>query len=115
MADPAPVHGKVTLPSGAALKGGVLTFHPVDVESGGKLRFEGAALVNVKGEYVAGFNGDGKGVAPGDYVVTAAPRDMNEVPGSNSGSIPAAYRNKKTSPLKISVKDGDNKIDLTIK
>lgn len=115
LGNPAPVAGKVTLPNGAAMKGGMVNFFPVEREVGSKLRYDGGSLVDAKGEYVAGRNGDRKGLVPGEYVVTVGPRELGELPGSNAGSVPATYRDAKTSPLKVTVKDGDNKIDIPVK
>lgn len=112
---PSPVHGKVTLASGASLKGGVINFYPVESEVGGKLRFQGGALVDAKGEYTAGRNGDGKGLVPGEYVVTVTPREVGELPGSNSRSIPKSYQEQSTSKLKITVTAGENNINLDLK
>ncbi|MBN9122551.1 MAG: hypothetical protein J0I06_25960 [Planctomycetes bacterium] len=112
---PSPVHGKVTLPGGTPMKGGVVNFYPVESESGGKLRYDGGSLVDAKGEYTAGRNGDGKGLVPGEYIVTVGPRELGELPGSNSNTVPQAYREKKTSTLKITVAESDNKIDIVVK
>ena len=113
---PSPVHGKITFADGNTLNGGVVTFHPIDPEAGyGKLRYEGSGLVNAKGEYTAGRNGDNKGLVPGEYVVTVEPRDLGELPGSNSESIPKELREKKTSNLKVTIAETDNKIDLTLR
>lgn len=112
---PSPVSGKVILPGGTPMKGGVVNFYPVEAESGRKLRFDGGALVDAKGEYVAGRNGDGKGLVPGEYIVTVGPRELSELPGSNANTVPAAYREKKTSTLKITVAESDNKIDIVVK
>jgi hypothetical protein len=93
----------------------MVNFYPVERESGSKLRYDGGALVDAKGEFVAGRNGDKKGLVPGEYVVTVGPRELGELPGSNAASVPKAYRDEKTSPLKVTVKDGDNKIDIPVK
>ena len=112
---PSPVHGKITFADGSALKGGVVNFYPVEREVGSKLRYDGGALVDAKGEYVAGFSGDGKGLVPGEYVVTVAPRELSELPGSNSASIPKKFQDQKTTTLRVTVAEGDNKIDIPLK
>ena len=112
---PAPVRGKVTFADGTALRGGIVNFYPVEREVGSKLRYEGAGLVDAKGEYVAGRNGDGKGLVPGEYVVTVAPREVGELPGSNSAAIPKKFQDQKTSSLKYTVTESDNTIDVPLK
>jgi hypothetical protein len=114
MGTPTPVQGKVLLPGGP-LKGGIVTFHPVEIEVGSKIRFEGGALVDAKGEYVAGRNGDGKGLVPGEYIVTVGPREVGELPGSNSKSVPKVFQEKKTSTLKITVTESESKYDIVVK
>jgi hypothetical protein len=93
----------------------VLTFYPVEVEVGSKIRYEGGALVDAKGEYIGGRSGDGKGLVPGEYIVTVAPREVGELHGSNSNTIPKVYQDKKTSTLKITVTESDSKIDIVLK
>jgi hypothetical protein len=112
---PTAVHGKITFADGSALKGGVVNFYPVEREVGGKLRYDGGSVVDAKGDYVAGRNGDGKGLVPGEYVVTVSPREVGELPGSNSASIPKKFQDQKTSTLKFTVAEGDNKIDIPLK
>jgi hypothetical protein len=112
---PSPVHGKVTFADGSALKGGIVNFYPVEREAGSKLRYDGASVIDAKGEYVAGFNGDKKGLVPGEYVVTVAPREVGELPGSNSAAIPRKFQEQKTTTLKITVAETENKIDIVLK
>ncbi|QVL32123.1 hypothetical protein KIH39_25355 [Telmatocola sphagniphila] len=111
---PSPTKGKVTFADGSVLKGGIVDFHPVTFEDGGKLRYQGSGLVNDKGEYVAGFNGDGKGLVPGEYIVTVSKRDI-EIRGSNTSRIPKAYLEKSTSPLKVTIQSSDNTYDIVLK
>lgn len=113
---PVPVHGKITFADGAPLKGGLVTFYPTEFETGGgKLRYEGASIVDEKGEYTPGRNGDGQGLVPGVYIVVVEPRDVGELPGSNSANIPRQFREKKTSTLKVTITDGDNTVDIVLK
>jgi hypothetical protein len=110
-----PVHGRITFADGNALRGGVVIFYPVEFETGGRLRYEGASIIDAKGEYTAGRNGDRMGLVPGEYVVTVEPRDVGELPGSNSASIPKLFQDKKSSTLKVTVADTDNQIDIALK
>jgi hypothetical protein len=112
---PVPVRGKVTLPGGTPIKGGMINFYPVEREVGSKLRFDGGAVIDAKGEYVAGRNGDGKGLVPGEYVVTVGPREIGELPGSNSNTVPKNYQEQKSSPLKFTIKEGDTTINIDLK
>ncbi|MDB5307564.1 MAG: hypothetical protein JWO38_1766 [Gemmataceae bacterium] len=112
---PSPVHGKVLFADGTPLKGGLVTFYPVEPESGRKLRFEGAALVDAGGEYKAGRNQDGKGLVPGEYIVTASPREVGELPGSTANRIPKQIQDKKSSSIRITVEETDNRIDIHLK
>ena len=115
MGQPSPVHGQVRLPGGAPLKGGMISFMPDEIEVGNKIRYESSALIDAKGMYEAGFNGDKSGAVPGEYKVTVMPRDYMELRGSNSSQIPKVYRELKTTPLKLSVKEQDNTFDILLK
>lgn len=110
-----PVHGQVTLPDKSPLRGGIVYFTPVEVKAGSKLRYEGAGQVDAKGQFAIGLNGNGAGVAAGDYKVTVAPRDYMELRNSNSSRIPPAYRDKMNTPLTITVKEDDNVVNLALK
>ena len=116
MADPTPVHGKITFPDKTPLKGGVIFFTPTNPQFGdGSLRYECADLVDAHGNYTLGFNGDQAGAPPGEYKVWIQPREINELKNSNSGKIPKKYRELGTSPLLVDVKDGENTFDFELK
>jgi hypothetical protein len=110
---PHPTHGQVTFPGGAPLKGGVVTFHPVEVRDGRRIRYAAAGLVDAQGRYKVGLNGDGSGAVAGDYKVVIEPRDYQELAGSNSGRIPKKYRSAATT-ITRTVKEGDNPIDIVL-
>jgi len=112
---PVPTHGKVTFADGSPLKGGIVYFTPLEAETGGKLRYEGAGTVDAKGEYKAGLNGDGAGLVPGEYKITVIPREVGELPGSNSNKIPAKYKEKGTTDLKATIGTSDNTVDIVLK
>ena len=112
---PSPVSGKVTFANGSPVKGGVVNFIPVERESGRKLRYDGGALIDAKGEYKAGFNLDGKGLVPGEYTVTVTPREVGELPGSNTARIPKQFRETKTSTIKVTAEEKDNVINIVLK
>ena len=115
LAKPFLTSGQIRLGDGTPLKGGVITFSPVDVEEGGQIRYEGAALVDAQGKFKIGFNGNGAGVAAGEYKVTVEPRDYQELRGSNSSKIPKAYRAKSTTPLTRTVKEEENVFNFDLK
>jgi hypothetical protein len=93
----------------------MIHFKPMEMEVGGKLRFEAGGLVNASGEYKLGFNGDGKGAPAGEYKVVIEPRDYQELAGSNSNRIPNSYREKASTPLTATVKEEENKLDFVLK
>lgn len=114
-AKPSPAGGNIRLGDGSPLKGGIITFHPVEVEVGDQIRFEGSGLVDAQGKYKIGFNGNNLGVPPGEYKVTINPRDYQELKGSNSTRIPKSYREQSTTPLVRTVKEEDNVFNFDLK
>ena len=115
VADPSPVHGKITLPDKSPLRGGIVYFTPLEVRTGRQLRYEGAGLIDASGQYKIGFNGDDAGVPPGEYKVSVKPRDYQELRGSNSNRIPKQYRESSETPLQVTVKESDNTFDFDLK
>ena len=115
MAEPHPAHGRVTFPDGSPLRGGMVSFIPLEIRTGFSVRYEGAGLVDKDGNYRIGFNGDGKGVPAGEHKVTIRPRDYMELKGSNSRGIPAKYREEATTPLTVTVNGGDNTFNFVLK
>jgi hypothetical protein len=107
--------GQIRLADGSPLKGGIITFSPVEVETGSQVRYEGSGLVDAQGKYKIGFNANGAGVPAGEYKVTIYPRDYQELKGSNSSKIPKAYREKATTPLTKIVKEEDNVFNFDLK
>jgi hypothetical protein len=94
----------------------MIYFTPAETKANGLIRYETAALVDLKGNYELGFNGDRSGAPAGDYKVTIMPRDYQELRQSNSNRIPARYREQSTTPLtEITVKEGDNVLDFELK
>jgi len=116
LAQPHHVQGKVTFPDKTPLRGGVIGFVPVEAKAGGGLiRYPCENLVDAKGAYKMGLNGNEQGVPAGEYKVTFKPREINEVRNSNSNRIPAKYREPSTTPLTCTVKEGDNTFDFELK
>src|SRR5690242_16380991 len=103
-----PVHGRITLSDQSTLRGGVIYFSPTETEVDGRIRYEVASLVDANGRYKIGFNGDRSGAPAGECKVTIQPRDYQELPNSNSRQIPARYRDPSKTPLRVTVKEGDN-------
>jgi hypothetical protein len=112
-----PVHGNVVFPGGTPLRGGAIFFNPVEVKAGfGKVRWQGSGLVNGNGEYKIDYGGDpGKGLPAGEYKVTIAPRELNEMPNSNSNRIPTQYQEEGSTPLTVTVVEGDNTFDFELR
>jgi hypothetical protein len=115
VAKPYVTTGQIRLPGGSPLNGGIITFTPVEIEVGSELRYEGAGLVNAQGKYKIGFNGNNAGVPAGEYKVSIAPRDYQELRGSNSNKIPKIYRDQATTPLRKIVKEEENVFDFELK
>jgi hypothetical protein len=115
LATPSPVKGKITFPGGSPLIGGMIVFKPVERMVGSQMRFDGGSVVNEKGEYIIGYNGDGKGVPPGDYKVVITPRETAELRNSNSSRIPKPYLDESTTPVKLTVKAEENTFDIELK
>jgi hypothetical protein len=116
LAAPSPVQGKITLANGSALRGGIVYFTPKEVEtSSGQFRYEGAGLINNKGEYKAGLPGKNDGLPPGEYKVTVKPRDYQEISGSNSRQIPAKYRDQGNTPLAVTIEEKENTFNFVLK
>jgi hypothetical protein len=108
IATPYPVQGQIKFPNGTPLRGGVVYFTPTEIKAGWKVRYEGAGLVDAQGKFKIGFNGDGAGVPAGEYKVTFAPRELGELPNSNTGRIPKKYQEKSETPLVVTVEEKDN-------
>jgi hypothetical protein len=114
LSTPSPVQGKITFKGGNPLIGGLITFHPNEVSASDGIRYDAAGLVDAKGNFKLGLNGDGSGAPRGDYKVSLTPREVQELPNSNSERIPKQYRDKKTTPLTATVKEGDNNFSFEI-
>jgi hypothetical protein len=114
LAQPYPVEGTITFPGGAPLKGGMIYFTPTEPKTGGKIRYEATSMVDAKGHYKLGLN-DESGAPAGEYKVRIMPRDYMEIGGSNSNRIPAKYRDAATTPLTVTVKEGDNTFKFELK
>jgi hypothetical protein len=112
---PYPVGGRISLSNGAQLRGGIINFTPVELKASGKIRFEGTALIDRDGKYKIGFGGSTKGVPAGEYTVTIQPREYQELPNSNSGSIPKQYREQSSTPLTVTVEEKENTFDFVLK
>jgi hypothetical protein len=112
---PSPVSGKVMFADKTPLKGGIVYFKPVEVETGGKFRYEASGFVDAQGNYTIGRVGDGTGAVPGEYKVYFTTREIGELPGSNIKKVPAALQEPKTTTLTATVTEGNNKLDFEIK
>jgi hypothetical protein len=115
LAPPYPVQGRIIFADKTPLKGGVIYFNPVEATSSSGGRYQAAGLIDASGKYKIGFSGNDKGAPEGEYKVTIVPRDYQELQGSNSGRIPARYREVASTPLTATVKEADNVFDFEIK
>jgi hypothetical protein len=115
MAEPAPVTGRIFFADRTPLRGGVITFIPLETKDGKRLRYEASSLVDVNGNYKLGFNGNGAGAPPGEYKVVIAPRDYQELPSTNSQRIPPQYQEKDSTPLTVTVNEGENSLDFELR
>jgi hypothetical protein len=115
LAAPHPVQGQITFPDNTPLKGGIVYFSPTELKDRGLMRYETAGLIDAQGRYKAGFNADDKGAPAGECKVTIKPRDYQELPGSNSNRIPSRYREQATTPLTVTVKEGNNTFNFELK
>ena len=115
LAKPFVTTGQIKLADGSPLKGGIITFTPMEVEAGSLIRYEGAGLVDAQGKFKIGFNANNAGVPAGEYKVTINPRDYQELRGSNSSQIPKKYRDQATTPLTRTVKEEANVFNFDLK
>jgi hypothetical protein len=92
----------------------MIIFIPVEEKSGGKIRYEAAGMIDAEGNYKVGMNGDNTGAVPGEYKVRVFPRELGELPESNSAQIPEIYRNLNSTPLTFKVEDKDNEFDVSL-
>jgi hypothetical protein len=114
LADPQHVHGKIKFKDGTPLKGGVVYFTPTEYQSGKKVRYEVSGLVDTQGHYKLGLNGTDTGAAPGEYKVSFKPRETQELRGSNASRIPKSYHEQWETPVRATVKEGENTLDFII-
>jgi hypothetical protein len=89
-------------------------FTPTEPEADGLIRYEAAGLVDGSGRYQLGLNGDRSGAPTGDYKVTIQPREYQELPQSNVKRIPPRYRDQAKTPLKVTVKEGENAFNFDL-
>jgi len=101
-----PVTGKVTLKDGQPLRGGQITFHPVDPPKDTKVG-PSTGQINDSGEYALRTEGQA-GAPSGKYKVTLS---MPMVPQAGAKEMPKApfdmrYQRIDTTPLQVDVPAG---------
>lgn len=113
--EPCNAEGVVTI-DGKPLPNGMVTFVPQIAESAGG--HPGIASVDASGAYKLGNaeNGRYKSLRPGEYVVMVVAMDLDRSHGKPSPklSVPAKYANALESPLRVTLKPGENRIDLSL-
>ena len=102
-----PVSGKVLFEN-TPLAEAELTFHPVQ----GTVVPLPVAVTGVDGQFQATTWSDNDGIPVGDYVVTIVWKKLKqqgeEQIRSGPNQLPAMYADPKKSPLRCSIKEGDN-------
>jgi len=109
-----PTTGVVKFADGTPVRGGVVTFIPLQVEDGSKIRFEGAGLIDANGRFEAGSPGKKDGLAAGEYKVRVGPREMGELQNSNAGSVPKTFQGN-DSPIRVTIKAEPNDLTIVLK
>jgi hypothetical protein len=119
------VHGKVTY-KGQPVTSGHITFTPI-LGKGGETGQTATGEINSDGTYVMTTFNTGDGAILGQHTATVVVRDkMNEdlTKPDATGRIryelakpvtPPKYASVETSPLKYTVKEGTNEIDIELK
>jgi hypothetical protein len=105
-----PVSGKVTF-EGKPAEGAVVTLNP---QGDAALKTAAPkATVKPDGSFKVSVYSDGDGAPAGDYVATV---QWFKMVGEGAGPnvIPAKYSKPDTSPLKITVKEGQNDLPIEI-
>ena len=113
--DPCDASGLVTI-DGMPAPSGMVTYLPTIPESAGG--HPGIASIDSAGRYHLGNaeHGRAKLLPPGEYIVTVVAMDINHSKGPPAPklSIPERYANFAETPLHVTLKPGDNKVDLEI-
>jgi len=113
--EPCNAEGIVTL-DGAALPSGMVTFVPQIAESAGG--HPGIASIGSAGAYKLGNaeHGRAKSLRPGEYVVIVVSMDVDRSRGKPSPklAVPPKYADALESPLRVTLKPGENKVDLSL-
>ncbi len=109
----ATVHGKVTLADGTPVTLATVIFTP-DSSQGTKGPIATCA-VDGSGNYRLETAGRLSGAVIGHHIVTIEPEYHPDIPASNRVKIPGKYGDRKTSPLKVEVKAGqENTLDFQL-
>lgn len=110
-----PVFGTVML-RGMPIAGANVVFYRLDPNQAGRAQRTGDAKTHEDGSYALSTYGRFDGAPTGEYVVVVTP--SNGFPGEpampTAIEIPDKYRNPETSPLRVTVAEGDNAIDLQL-
>jgi hypothetical protein len=102
-----PVTGKVVLPNGSPLTGGMVVFHP----RVGEGLHSANGPIGSDGTYELRTFKPGDGVMPGTYKVTITPPPSEE---DKPSPVPARYLTPKSTPLEYTVKPESNEYNITL-
>ena len=101
-----PVSGKISV-GGEAPLGAQIVLHGATAEG---QKFVPAATVEKDGSFKISSYGSGDGAPEGEYTATIAWFKVTEDGARGPDVVPAKYGKKETSPIKISVKPGNNDV-----
>ena len=119
------VHGKVTY-KGKPVASGTVTFNPIPGK-GGETGQNATGQIEPDGSYVMTTFNTGDGAILGEHVVAVVVREKgseNQGKPKADGTIdytmpkiitPSKYASVDTSPLRCTVKEGDNTFDIELK
>jgi serine/threonine-protein phosphatase CPPED1 len=107
-----PVSGKLTI-DGKEAEGVTVTFHAFN-ENTEKYNSIADGLTDKKGQFQVSTYGRFDGCPVGEYMVTVVKtgKGYYDAEANEKNQLPEKYSNPKTSPLKITIKEGANDVNL---
>lgn len=105
-----PVHGKVTLPDGKPVPGGMVVF---EGQAGGKT-ISARGEIAADGSYTMSTNSPGDGVPAGTYKVCVAPPGLANPDARTAPPFAEKFSSFDASGLSFEVKPGKNEFPITV-